>query len=146
MQVVFYLVYGFRRTFFCGHEQVGRIDAVFVETPQTEAAYGVYLFYGIDLIVPECHAQEIVRIGQVNVYRIAFDPEAPAIQIQVVPSVQAVDQAAEEYVTVQQFASFQFYDIIIKSRRVPHAVNTTDGRDDYNVFPSGQEGGSGRQP
>lgn len=55
---------------------------------------------GIDFIVPECHAQEIVRIGQVNVYRIAFDPEAPTFQIQVVPSVQAVDQAAEEYVTV----------------------------------------------
>ncbi len=114
--------------------------------PKREAAYGVYLFYGVDFIVPECHAQEIVRIGQVNVYRIAFDPEAPTFQIQVVPSVQAVDQAAEEYVTVQQFAPFQFYDIIIKSRRVPHAVNTTDGRDDHYVFPSGQEGRSCRQP
>ena len=100
MQVVFYLVYGFRRTFFCGHEQVGRIDAVFVETPQAEAAYGVYLFYGIDFIVPECHAQEIVGISQVNVYSITFDPEAPTFQIQVVPGVQAVDQTSEEYVAV----------------------------------------------
>ena len=69
--------------------------------------------------------RRLSEVGQVNVYRIAFDPEAPAFQIQVVPGVQAVDQAAEEYVTVQQFASFQFYDIIIKSRRIPHAVNTT---------------------
>ena len=137
VQVVFYLVDGACRTLLGGHEQVGRINAVFLEASQAQAAHRVDFLDGIDFIVPERDAQQVVRVSQVDVHRVAFHAEAAPLQVQVVPGVEAVHQFAKEYVAVQDAPPFQFNHIFVECGGVPHAVDAADGRHHHHVFPSG---------
>ncbi len=79
---------------FGGHKKIGRINFVFIKSCQTDSRNRVYLFNGINFIVPKHNPEEIVAICQVNVYRVTFYAEIPAIQFYVVTHIQAVHQAA----------------------------------------------------
>ena len=86
-QVVLNLVDGYVGLLLRGHEKVGWVQAVFVETGQSVKGNGIHLFDGVDLIVPECDAEYHLAIGHRNIYGIALYAEVTSLQIQVVSYV-----------------------------------------------------------
>ena len=93
-QVVLNLMNSSQLALFGGHKKIGRINFVFIKSCQTDSRNRVYLFNGINFIVPKHNPEEIVAICQVNVYRVTFYAEVSAIQFYVVTHIQAVHQAA----------------------------------------------------
>ena len=49
-------------------------------------------FDGINFIPPELHPVGLVRIGQVNIHRIAPDPEGTWFKIHFIPGVKCIHQ------------------------------------------------------
>ena len=93
-QVVLNLMNSSQLALFGGHKKIGRINFVFIKSSQTDSRNRVDLFNGINFVVPKHNPEEIVAICQVNVYRVTFYAEIPAIQLYIVTHIQAVHQTA----------------------------------------------------
>ena len=92
-KVVLNLAYGALGALLARHEQVGRVDLVVVHLVYDLTCLGVDFGYGVDLVVPEFNADNVVGVGEEYVERVALHAEASARELNVVARVEAVDKA-----------------------------------------------------
>lgn len=145
MEVVFDFVDGTKRVLLGGHEEVGRIDLITVEGAEGDTTDGIYFLDTVYLVAPEDDTQEVVAVGQEDVYRIAFDTEIATVEIEVVTLIEAVYQAAQEDVAAEHLAPDNVDTVVVEIGRIAHAVDAGHGGDDNHVLSSAEQGRSGGQ-
>ena len=72
-----------------GHKEVGGIELVFFEACQTVEGHRIHLLEGVDLIIPEGHAQHHLTIRHRDVHGVALHTEVATLQIHVVAHVES---------------------------------------------------------
>ena len=93
-QIILYLIDCLQLAFFGGHKEIGGINLVFIKRSETYAGNRVHFFNTVNLIIPKHHAEQVVAVCQINIYRISFDTEIATIQFQIIADIQAVYQTA----------------------------------------------------
>ena len=83
-QVVLYLPDGDIGLFLCGHEEVGRIELILLESCQTIERYCVDLFQRVYLVIPESHTEHHLAISHSDVYCVALHTEAASLEVDIV--------------------------------------------------------------
>ena len=78
-QVIFYFMNGAESRLLGSHEQICRINLVSFERSNGDSGHWVYLFYTVNFVTPESDTEQIVRIGQINIYCISLDTEIPTV-------------------------------------------------------------------
>ena len=122
-QVVFDLMNGGLRLLLGGHEEVGGINAIFVEGADTLTRDWLYLLDGIDLIVPEGDAQEVVGIGEEDIDGVSLDAIFAAREADVVARVERVVEAAQQHVAVKPLTLGDGDDVVVESGWITHTVD-----------------------
>ena len=138
MQVVFYFMDGTQGGFLGSHEKIGRVNLVAVELGNGYTADRIHFLYAVYLVSPENDAEQVVCIRQVDIDRIAFDAEIPAVEVDVVADVKAIYQPAQENVTAEVLSLLHFDDIVVEVRRIAHAIDARYGGNHHDVFPAGE--------
>ena len=77
---------------FGSHEQVGRINLIGVKWGDSDSCDRVYLFDAVNFIPPEGDAEQVVGISQINIHRVALDPEIATVQVDIIANIQTVYQ------------------------------------------------------
>ena len=91
-QIILYFMNSAESSLFGSHEQVGRINLIGVKWRDSDSCDGVYLFDTVNLISPEGDTEQVVGISQINIHRVALDPEISTVQVNIIADIQAVYQ------------------------------------------------------
>ena len=106
------------------HEEIRRVDLIFLKLPDARHRDGIHLFDAVDFIVPEGDAQEVVGVGQEDIHGVALDPIFSSREADIVARVKRVIEATQKGVAVDDLPPMQLDDILVEGSRVSHAVNT----------------------
>ena len=131
---------GPQSAFLRSHEQIGGVYFIFVETSYTMSWNRVYLFDGINFVIPEHNAQQVISIGKIDIDGISFNTEIASVQLYIIAYIQAIYQSAQKNISVQQLSFFDVYNVIIKIGRISHTVDTRYGWHDDDIVSSGKQG------
>ena len=144
-QIILNLMNGPQRVLLRRHEQVGRINLILIHPPHADSAHRVHLLNPVHLVTPEVHPQQRIGVSQPDIHRIPLHTETSPRQFQVVAHVQAVHQPPQEHIPAERLATPYFDDIVIKIRRIPHAVYARHRRHYHHILPPRQQRRNGRQ-
>ena len=100
-KVILNLMNGVQGALFCSHEKVGWVYFVFIKVDDAAPCVGINLFYALNVIVPECHAQHMVAVGEADVHRVALHAEHSSVQFKVVAHVEAAHKFAQKNISVE---------------------------------------------
>ena len=88
-QVVLDLTDGDGGLFLRGHEKVGGVELVILETRQPVESHGVHFLNAVDLVVPESHTEYNLAISHCNVDGITLHTEVAALQVDIVTYIES---------------------------------------------------------
>ena len=86
---------------FCCHKEVGRVYLILLELGYARSCVGVNLLDALNLVVPECYAQNVVAVGEADIYSVAFYAKITASQFKVVAHVKAAHKVTQKDVAVE---------------------------------------------
>ena len=72
---------------FGGHEEVGRVYPVVIESGYACACHAVNLLNAVNVVIPEGDAQHMVAVGKAYLYGITLDTEVTARKVDVVAGI-----------------------------------------------------------
>ena len=85
----------------CCHKEVGRVYLVLLELGYARSCVGVNLLDALNLVVPECYAQDVVAVGEADIYGVALYAKITASQFKVVAHVKAAHKVTQKDIAVE---------------------------------------------
>ena len=112
-QVVLYHANSLVGLFLRGDKKVGGVYVVFLHGLQAMVRLPVKRLDGVYLVIPPCHADNLVAVGKKHVYSISLDPEIAPLRVNIVPHVEGGHQLAQELIAVKAFSPSYSYDTLL---------------------------------
>ena len=87
-EIILYLMNGDIGLLLRGHEEVGGVELVFLETGQSVEGDPIHFLKAVDLVIPESDAKHHLAICHSNINCVAFYTEGPSLKIEVVSDIE----------------------------------------------------------
>ena len=100
-----------------GDEDIGRVDDDLLGAFNGHACKRVYQLQFLDGVSEKYYAAAGVGVSQVDVYRIALDPESPPLEVHVVAVVEGVHEAVQELVAADAHSAAEYDGVVVEVLR-----------------------------
>jgi hypothetical protein len=123
-----------------GDEDIGRVDDDLLGAFNGHARKRVYQFQLLDGVSEEYYAAAGVGVSQIDVYRVALDPEGSPLEVHVVAVVEGVHEAVQELVAADAHSAAEYDGVVVEILRIADAVEAGDGGYHYHVAAAREQG------
>ena len=101
---------------------------------------------GVYLVAEILDADDVIGVGECDVYGVSFDAEPSAREFNIIAHVLCGDELFEQAVHRHLLAALQLNDVLREVLRTAQAVDATDRADDDDIFPPGEQCRHCREP
>ena len=145
-EVGFDLLFCISDAFWRSEEDGRRREVIVVKFLKHLSADRVNGQNGVYLIAEILDAHNVISVRKGDINGIPLNAETPARKFYIITDILGGYKLLEQRVHRHLLAALQFYHVLREVLRRSQTVDATDGRDNNDVFPSGEQRRHGTQP